>query len=366
MNAISAQTVHDLETPRLLLDVERMEANLTEMQAECDRHAVELWPHIKTHKLPAVAKRQLELGAKGLTCAKIGEAEAMLSSGVRRIFVAHSIVDPRSALRLAALAAALDELILAATSVAQVEALEKVLATVDLTLPVMLAVNTGLNREGGRSLEECRAIAEAVEAAPHLRLRGFYSHEGHTYRAAPEELDGVTDEVHRILKETRDAIAPELPIWPGCSVTALRMASRPAVQAVRPGAYVFGDLALCASSKVLPWDRATVTVLATVVDRPAPGLALIDAGSKTFSGDKSPNFGCSAWEVAGTGLQVTRCNEEHGYVEGAGVDDLKIGDRLRFVPAHICPVLNLADEVIAVRGEEIVGVWPVDGRGKNR
>ena len=115
----------------------------------------------------------------------------------------------------------------------------------------------------------------------------------------------------------------------------------------------------------MPWECAAVTILTTVVDRPEPGLALIDAGSKTFSGDKA-RTGDSGWEVADAKLRVVRCNEEHGYVTGEGVDDLKIGDRLRIVPAHICPVLNLADEAIVIRGGEILDRWTIEGRGKNR
>jgi D-serine deaminase-like pyridoxal phosphate-dependent protein len=357
--------LNDLETPRVLIDLDRLEVNLRELQQICDRHRVELWPHIKTHKVSAVARKQLELGAKGLTCAKIGEAEAMLPSGVRRIFIAHSIVDPRSGPRLVALAGQLDELILAVTSEVQAAALEAVLASVNLTLPVIMAVNTGLNREGSRSMEEAQALVAAIRKHPHLTLRGFYTHEGHAYGATRDEIPGIAASVREKIAAVRDAIDPSLPIWPGCSATAAVMATLPNVQAVRPGAYVFGDIALCAPDKVMPWDHAAVTILATVVDRPEPGLALIDAGSKTFSGDKA-RTGDSGWEVADAKLRVIRCNEEHGYVTGEGVDDLKVGDRLRIVPAHICPVFNLADEALVVRGDEILDRWPIEGRGKNR
>ncbi len=355
----------DLETPRVVVDLDRLEANLAHQQAICDEHKVELWPHIKTHKSAEIARRQLALGARGLTCAKIGEAEAMLSSGVRRLFIAHSIVDPRNGPRLAALAGALDELIVAVTSKAQAEALNAVLTGVDLTLPVMMAVDTGLGREGSRSLDEAKELAATIQCLSNLTLRGFYSHEGHAYGKQGEELDAVARSVHQQLSEVRETIAPELPIWPGCSATAAIMATLPNVQAVRPGAYVYGDISLCVTAKVLPWEAAALTILTTVVDRPQAGLALIDAGSKTFSGDKARS-GDSGIEVTEGKLRVVRCNEEHGYINGDGVDELKIGDRLRIIPAHVCPVLNLADETIVVRGNEVVDVWPVEGRGKNR
>lgn len=362
---MSTSSLHDLETPRVVVDLDRLEQNLKKVQDICTRHGVELWPHIKTHKMVNVARRQLELGATGLTCAKIGEAEAMIPSGVRRIFVAHSIVDPRAAQRLKKLASQLDELVLAVTSAGQAEALEKVLASVDLTVSVAVAVDTGLGREGARSLEEGKALVDVVRAQPHLKLRGFYTHEGHTYGVAPENQAAAFEAIYQKVNAIREAVDPSLAIWPGCSVSAKQMATKPNVQAVRPGAYCFGDLALCRHAQVMDWEDAAVTILTTVVDRPEPGLALIDAGSKTFSGDKS-RAGISGLEVCEAKLEVIKCNEEHGYVKGEGVDSLKIGDRLRFVPAHICPVLNLADEVIVVRGDTIVDVWPVEGRGKNR
>lgn len=356
----------DLDTPRIVLDLDRLEQNLKRLQDICTQHGVELWPHIKTHKMVEVAKRQIALGATGLTCAKIGEAEALLPSGVRRVFIAHSIVDPKAGPRLVALSRQLDELIVAVTSARQAEALNAVLAAVDLTLPVMQAVDTGLGREGSRSLEEAKATAEFICKASHLKLRGFYSHEGQSYGRKLDEVPAAAEGVRKQLDDVRQAIDPALPIWPGCSVTGFTMATLPNVQAIRPGAYVFGDLSLCQRTQVMPWESAAVTVLTTVVDHPQPGLALIDAGSKTFSGDKSPDGGLSGIEATTRKLEVFRVNEEHGYVRGEDVDELALGQQLRVIPSHICPVLNLTDEVIVVRGDKIVDRWTVEARGKVR
>src|SRR5579883_1290990 len=130
-----------LPTPSLLVDRDRLRRNIQRMQAACDAHQTELWPHIKTHKSAQIARMQLEAGAAGLVCAKIGEAEAMLPSGVRRLFIAYPLVDPLQGPRLRALADSLDELIVAVTSEEQAEALERVLAPVDLRLPVIVAVD---------------------------------------------------------------------------------------------------------------------------------------------------------------------------------------------------------------------------------
>jgi D-serine deaminase-like pyridoxal phosphate-dependent protein len=138
---------------RLLLDAGRLERNIARMQAVCDAHGVHLWPHLKTHKMVEVARMQLDAGARGLCCAKIGEGEAMLPSGVRDLFIAYPLVDPLHGPRLRALAEKLDTLLVACTSPAQAEALERVLAAVDLHLPVLMAVDTGLGREGVRGAD---------------------------------------------------------------------------------------------------------------------------------------------------------------------------------------------------------------------
>lgn len=361
---MSTSSLDSLQTPSILVDRPRLEANLRSMQDACDAHGVELRPHIKTHKMVTVARRQLELGARGLTCAKLGEAEAMLPSGVRSLFVAHSLVDHRQAPRLTALFDRLDDLRLAVTSEAHAEAFIALAAKTGRKLSVMLGIDTGLGREGVRDASAAPRIAALLGRSAHVALRGFYTHEGNLYAAAPAEQSAKVEELITRMAAIRDGIDRSLPIWPGCSVTARLAAeqSRGRVQAVRPGAYVFGDLALSRMTGTMPREAVALHVLATVVDRPEPGLALIDAGSKTFSSDRTPDnlFGLA---VDGRDLAVARVNEEHGYVRGKDVDSLRIGERVLFMPAHVCTVVNLTDSVTVVDGGEVVDTWRVQARG---
>jgi D-serine deaminase-like pyridoxal phosphate-dependent protein len=359
----TSQTISDLTTPVVLLERTRMDANIRSMQEACNANGVGLWPHMKTHKMVEVARRQLAAGAQGLTCAKVGEAEAMLPSGVKRIFIAHSLVDVRVAPRLTKLADQLDELRVAATSVAQAEALELVAMATGRVLKVMLAVDTGLHREGVRDIDAAKAIAAICARCPQLKLAGIYTHEGQLYSAKPEEQQAHTAAVLQRMIEVRDALDPKLPLWPGCSVTARLMAATGQVQVVRPGAYMFGDMALAVTSRVMARTDVAIHVLVTVVDRPEPGLALIDAGSKVFSSDKTA-LGVHAIAVDGRDIQAVRLNEEHGYLRGTDVDTLKVGDRLQFMPAHVCTVINLTDQVTVVEGDTIVDHWRVDARGR--
>jgi D-serine deaminase-like pyridoxal phosphate-dependent protein len=354
-----------LPTPAILVDRAKLAANLRSMQRVCDENGVELRPHMKTHKMVEVARQQLATGAKGLTCAKLGEAEAMLPSGVQEIFLAHSLVDPGQAPRIAALAERLRDFRVAVTSEAHLEALVRVAAATGRKLGVMLAVDTGLGREGARSDEAAVRLAGLIARQPSLELRGIYCHEGHIYGAAPAEFRAAAEQMVERLDRVRQAIDPKLVVWPGCSVTARLIAglSRGRVQAVRPGAYMFGDLSLARTTGVMAWDDVAVHILATVVDKPEPGLALIDAGSKTFSSDRTAQniFGIA---VDGRDLSVVRVNEEHGYVRGADVDRLRVGERIAFIPAHICTVINLTDAVTVVEDGAVVDSWRVAARGR--
>jgi D-serine deaminase-like pyridoxal phosphate-dependent protein len=333
------------------------------MQAICNAHGVALWPHIKTHKCIEIARIQLEAGAAGLVCAKLGEAETMLASGVRRMFIAYPLVDPETqAARVRAVAESLDTLIVAATSFPQVEALGRVLAAADVTLPVLMAVDTGLGREGVRGKQAAQATAEAIRKQPCMRLAGFYSHEGHAYSAGVDRQAAALRCVEH-LTAFRDAIDPDLTIWPGCSVTAGLAAGLPGVHAIRPGTYVFGDLWLSRMTGQMSLEQTALSVLTTVVDQPQPGLAFVDGGSKSLGSEKTPDntIASSADE---RDLHMTRVSEEHGWVTGSQVDELKIGERIRWIPAHVCPVINLHDELIIVNDGVVTDCWKVAARGK--
>ena len=351
-----------MNTPAIVIDLDRLERNLARMQGICDRHGVELRPHIKTHKMVEVARRQLSGGAAGLTCAKLSEAEAMLPAEPKSLFIAHSLVDAAKASRLRAVAERVDELIVACTSEKHLVALEELLVAADLRLPVMMAVDSGLHREGTRGEEAARRLAGRIARSPRMELRGIYTHEGHAYAQKPEALDRFVTGMHERLIRLRDSIDPDLRLWPGCTVTAPRFAALPGVQAVRPGAYVFGDLSQAVSTQVIDRDDVALHVHAQVVDRPSADLALIDAGSKVFSSDKTAD-GLTALAADGRDLHVLKCNEEHGYLTGPDAAGLEIGQIVAFIPAHVCPVVNLADRVHVVRNGQVIDRWTVDARG---
>src|ERR1019366_5313056 len=194
-----------------------------------------------------------------------------------------------------------------------------------------------------------------------------YTHEGHFYGLPRDQVPARAAELIEQMCALRDAIDPALAVWPGCSVSARLIARGSAgrVQAVRPGAYVFGDLSLTKTTGVMPDDAVALHVLATVVDKPEAGLALIDAGSKTFSSDRTPE-GISARAADGRDLAVVRVNEEHGYVRGGAVEALQIGERIIFTPAHVCTTVNLTDTVVVTEAGQPVDSWCVEARGRTQ
>ncbi len=247
------------------------------------------------------------------------------------------------------------------------EPLTRLAAATGRKLSVMMAVDTGLGREGVRDDAAATRLAGKLAGSRHLELRGFYCHEGHFYGVVREETKAQLAAMIGRIDALRRSIDPSLAFWPGCSVTARLVAAASAgrVQAVRPGAYMFGDLSLAKTTGVMAPEAVAVHVLATVVDKPETGLALIDAGSKTFSSDRTPQniFG----QVDdGRDISVVRVNEEHGYLRGADVDALRVGDRLQFMPAHICTVINLTSQVTVVDGPAVVDTWTVEARGRTQ
>jgi len=350
------------ETPALLIDWERLSLNIREFADLCRREGKRMMPHIKTHKSVAIARLQLEAGAEGLTCSKLSEAEAMLPSGVRKIFLAHSLVSPAKIPRIQRLARSLDELVLAVTSAAQARHLDALLSEAGLQVPVLLALDSGLHREGARGLEQLCEMKTTVDACDRLDYRGIYTHEGFTYSSDPKEIARQAAATADLLREARKAVGGG-ELWPGCSVTATMMAPEPDLTGLRPGSYVFSDLTLTDLTHVRPWEALALCVAATVVDRPESGIALIDAGSKVFSSDKVPGHP-HALPLSRADYSLTKLSEEHGFLTGEGVNKLEIGETVFLVPFHVCPVLNLASHFFAIQSDGTTQPTPIEGRGK--
>ncbi len=281
----------DLDTPSVIVDRDRLERNIAEMADLAREAGVALRPHIKTHKTPEIARRQLAAGAVGVTCAKIGEAEALADAGLTDFFIAHPLVTVAKARRLAALARRPGvEVATIVDSPQGIAALSAVFAGEGGLLDVLVKVDTGLGRVGTPPGAPTVALARQIAAAPGLRFAGVCAHEGFSYsQPEPAARDAATRAgVAALVATARELAAAGLRcerVSVGSTPGARAAMTVPGVTEVRPGNYVFYD-AMQVGLGVVPVARCALTVLATVVSHSARDRAVLDAGSKTLTSDK--------------------------------------------------------------------------------
>lgn len=362
MNAIP-----DLPTPALLVDLDRVDANLRRAQAYADAQGTSLRPHTKTHKSPTFARRQLEEGAIGICVAKLGEAEVMIAAGIDDVFMANTTFGTDKAARAAALAQRA-RFSIGVDHARQLQQLSDAMHGQARPLQVMIEVDTGAGR-GGVSPAAVRVLAQRARELPGIRLRGLYSYEGYTYGA--RDIDELTT-VHRQAQATMAALATddavgfdEPPVVSMGSTPSL-LANVPimdGITEIRPGTYIFLDAAQARLAGGT--EHCAAHVIATVVSV-HPGRAILDAGSKTLTSD------ARAGGVTGTrghgllvdhDLVVTRLSEEHGVVEHPGADRLEVGEKVRILPNHVCPVVNLFPSMVLLRGGRVERELDIAARG---
>lgn len=352
---------YDLDTPAVVVDLAVLDANIDRMARAMAARGVVLRPHAKTHKSVAVARRQLEAGAVGLTVATLSEAEVFANAGCDDVFVAYPVFPSGTkGERLRRLHERV-HLRVGLDSRAAAYALGAALAGTSAPLDVVIEVDCGQHRSGV-GIDKVVPLAEAAVAAG-LRVVGCFTHAGHAY-AAPDGPAGAAVQENAALTEAAGLLDGAgfdvLVVSAGSTPTALHSAHG-RVNEERPGTYVFGDaqqlvLGTCGLGEV------ALRVVATVVSA-SEGRYVLDAGSKALSADRP------AW-MPGFGLvpdrpddRVATVTEEHAVVEAGGGPLPMVGRRIEVVPNHVCPVVNLADELVLVEGEEVVDRWPIDARG---
>lgn len=359
------QTVEELETPAVLIDLDVLERNLATMSARARTAGVRLRPHAKTHKCPAIGRLQLAAGAVGLSLAKTSEAEVFVGHGFDDLFVAYPAVGADKGRRLLALAERA-RVSVGIDSLEGAASLARPFAEAGRELDVLLKIDVGYGRVGVVPAA-APALARAVAGLRGLRLRGLFTHAGHAYGArSAEDVAAIARHEGQALAElARSLRAGGLPIEEvsvGSTPTA-RVASQVAgVTECRPGNYVFHD-ATQVSLGTCALEDCALTVLATVVSVPGPGRAVLDAGSKTLSSDPlRPVAGGHGW-ILGTDNRLSALSEEHGWVSLASGGELRVGQRVQVLPNHACVVVNLHDRLLGVRAGRVETVFDVAARG---
>jgi D-serine deaminase-like pyridoxal phosphate-dependent protein len=342
------------------VDETAMTANITAMADFCSRSGVWLRPHTKTHKCPELARRQLAAGALGLTCAKVGEAEALVDAGVQAdLLVANEVVGKLKVDRLVRLAARAP-LTVGVDDAANVTALGAAASRAGVTLGILVDVDTGMKR-CGVAPAEAAGLARRVAQTRGLRFRGVMGYEGHAVFIMDRgERETAARAAMAMLLEARDRI-----VVSGIGVEVVSAAGSgtyditgtiPGITEMQAGSYILMDTRY--KGVGLPFACA-LTVLATVISRPVPERAVLDVGLKGITSE----FGLP--ELKGlTGAKVVRLSEEHTILALEPGVTLRPGDRVELIPSHGCTTINLHDRFYAVHGDDVIDQWPITGRGR--
>lgn len=331
----------DLDTPALYIDLPTMERNIREMQKQCNSWKVGLRPHTKTHKIPEIAAMQLETGALGLTVAKVGEAEIMPASD---LLIAYPLMEEK--------VPRVRELMKSRRVTVAIDSAE---AAKNLQgIPTLVEVDVGVGRCGAQTPEAAVEVARSCSDFQGLFYWPSWLDDA-GFKAACAKIEETLDLLKKAGLEAKIVSGGSTP---GASKTPLI----PKTTEIRPGTYVFYDASSLEAKCCLESDCA-LRVITTVVSTAVPGQCLIDAGSKTFSSDmtRGPNtFG----HFVGRPWTMRKMNEEHGYVEVR--DRARVGEKVWVIPSHVCPTVNLHDEVYYGRDGKVEGSWKVAARGKVR
>jgi D-serine deaminase-like pyridoxal phosphate-dependent protein len=364
-------TRDEIPTPALLLDLDRFERNLARMAAHARATGKELRPHAKTHRCPEIARRQIQAGALGVACAKLGEAEVMVRAGVPGVLVTTEIVSPSGIRRLMRLVAEAPGTLIVVDHPDNVRAIGQAATADGVTVGVLVDVDVGGRRTGVAPGAPALALARLVAAQPGLRLRGLQGYAGHcahvvgwaARRAASHAAMAPLMQTRRLLEE---AGLPVDVVAGGSTGTYDIDSELDGLTELQSGSYCVMDLDYRRiggrESEAFVAFEMALTVVTTVVSVPTADRAMVDGGLKAFSTDKPfPPEG-----VERPGIEYGFAGDEHGRLTITDPARApRLGERIEFFPPHCDPTFNLYDRVYAVRGRRVEAVWDVAARGRS-
>src|ERR1700754_4010129 len=355
---LAAKIAREYGTPCAVIDMDKVERNIARIQATCDSAGVANRPHIKTHKSPLLAQMQVKAGAQGITCQKLGEAEVMAEAGIDDILISYNLLGDEKMARLGALQTKANMTVAADNSVVVAD-LPKAAAASGRPLSVVVECDTGRKRAGVETPAEAIALARTIAASKGLQFAGFMLYPTENGWADAQKF---YDEA---LAGGRAHGLEATMVSTGGSPNLKNLGKLKGATEHRPGTYIYNDRMQVAAG-VASWDDCALNIYSTVVSRAGPDRGILDAGSKTLTSDTGG--------LDGHGLilehpeaKIAKFAEEHGFLDLARSNTRpEVGDVVRIVPNHVCVVVNMMDEVVMVRGDEIIGTLPVAARGKLR
>jgi D-serine deaminase-like pyridoxal phosphate-dependent protein len=359
--------IADIDTPALIVELDALERNIAKMAEFSRQTGVRVRPHAKTHKSAAIALRQIAQGAVGQCVQKVGEAEALVRGGVTDILVSNQVVGTRKLRRLAALAQDAS-IALCFDSAEQVDAASRVAKDFNVTFGALVEIDVGMERCGVAPGQPAAALARRIADAPNLTFRGVQAYHGRaqhlpTHQQRAQAIASAVDAV----RETLDALNAENL---SCEIVAGAGTGTFAIEAesgvyneLQVGSYVFMDTDY---AKIGNKDGGLYTafehslfVLASVISTPTKERAIVDAGLKSYSGEKG-----MPWVHGLEDIEVTGMSDEHGkLILGPKAKPLRLGDKVWLIPGHCDPTVNLHDWYVGVRHGRVEALWPISARG---
>lgn len=342
--------VSELETPSVLIDLDKMERNIAVMQARCDELGIRFRPHIKTHKIPDIARRQIEAGAVGIACQKVSEAEVFAAAGFRDIQIPYNIVGRRKTRRLAKLARQA-EVTVTVDSRAVIDGIAEAARDEGVTISMMVEL-VSLGERTGTTPASALELAQHINATDNLRFAGvmIYPSDAAIRPRLLETLD--------LLKSARIAVETVSGGGSGASSDAHLL---PELTELRVGTSIFWDWT-CVAADRAGFDDCAMRVLATVVSANEPQRVILDSGSKAINSETMD--GLYGYIEEYPAARLHKVNEEHGYVDFSACGALpQVGDIVHIIPVHTCVVTNLHNQLYGMRGDAIEKIWDVAARG---
>ncbi len=356
--------LESLDTPSMIVDLDLMEANIAKLMGRLLPAGVNIRPHLKTTKSPILARKLIDAGAKGGCVAKLSEAEVMTAGGIEDILITCEVVGPVKVARLVELFRQYPAVKTVIDSEVGASALDAALAESGLKPPlqVLIDVNVGQNRTGVAPGEPALALARHIGGLKYLKLVGVQGYEGHLQHLHDrQEREGKCRAAMAVLSGTADLLRRngfDIPtVTTGGTGTAEFCATCPGITEVQPGSFIFMDTDY--RNAVGRFYSNSLTILATVISKPEPGRAVIDAGLKSLTTDSG-----FAEPKDLPGVTYVPNGDEHGSLTWQDGPGLAIGDRVEMIPSHIDPTINLHDFYYAHRQGVIEEIWPVATRGK--
>ena len=357
--------IESLDTPCLLLDLDVFERNLSRLEQSITGKKVRLRPHAKSHKCPEIARRQIARGAVGICCQKVSEAQAFVEAGITDVLISNEVVGEKKIARLIDLAARAT-ISVCVDDAANASDMSQAAAKAGVTIGVLIEMDVGAKRCGVTSIDGALTLAKHIASLPGLKLLGLQAYHGPAqhYRTPSERESAIAkaSELARSAAELLKSNGLTCQVITGAGTGSYVCEANSGVfNEIQPGSYIFMDADYAKNQtapKGEPLFEHSLFVLSSVMSATRPGHAVVDAGLKASSVDSGLPQVAERPEV-----RYVMANDEHGVLAFPDSVCLKLGDRIKLIPGHCDPTVNLYNELIVIQKGVVVDIWPISARG---